>query len=528
MKTTKFCNWRSRISPALLAAAALLGVPLEAAAQNPPAVTLATLNNNIVPWGNHLMVPLLRATVSYSGSCATPPSPAANTVVLRASGDPVITAPISMSCSGGVYTGTADIPFDVLYKFGAHFVTAHYGLGASNPVFVTLQPDFMFITVGGTVFSSLATTASTCTQRTAALQLREGLEVDPPPPHLRTPFDHLAYGSINCTFALAPRAGPHAQYAQIELPIDVPAGSEVWVNDYDSTGNSRSWRRVLNPVIRGRQAMFEVFGAGSGIMRQNYIAATATIAIPQLNVREMPMQDLWWGGSDQQGWGLNVAKNGERIFATLFAYQNDGRPMWVVMPEGTWDPIHEVYWGNLYTPSGSSYANYDASRFRMGDPVGVGSLSFSDIDLGRFDYTINGFSGGKNMSRYVFATREAGAPAPPYAGMWWGGPGKDGWGVSIQQQGDTLFATWYTYGADGAVTWFYMPAGRRGTGNTYSGELFRTTGTRWIGQPFYDGSRTNTVRVGTMQLSFANADAATMTTTIDGATLVQPIVRFGF
>jgi hypothetical protein len=404
-------------------------------------------------------------------------------------------------------------------------------------VFVTLQPDFMFITIGGTVFSSLATTPSTCTQRTATLQLREGLEVDPPPPHLRTPFDHIAYGSLNCTFAQAPSPGPHGQYAQIELPIDIPPNSEVWVNDYGHAGAFRQWRRlnmtdfdppVIDGVIRGRQARFQVFGAIVGGVRQNYIAATATIAIPQLNVRERRMQDLWWGGSDQQGWGLNVAKNDERIFATLFAYQNDGRPIWVVMPEGTWDPIHEVYWGDLYIPTGSSYANYDASRFRMGEKVGVGSLSFSDLDIGRFDYTINGFSGGKGMTRYVFANRNLDEAPPPYGGMWWGGPGKDGWGVSIQHQGNTIFATWYTYGADGAVTWFYMPAGQRGSGNTYSGDLFRTTGARWIGQPYYDGSSTNTIRVGTMTLNFANADAATMTTTIDGATLTQPIVRFGF
>jgi hypothetical protein len=45
--------------------------------------------------------------------------------------------------------------------------------------------------------------------------------------------------------------------------------------------------------------------------------------------------------------------------------------------------------------------------------------------------------------------------APSYAGFWIK-PAESGWGLHVQQQGDNIFAAWYTYAADGSPTWFTM------------------------------------------------------------------------
>ncbi|HUP30729.1 MAG TPA: hypothetical protein VM122_11185, partial [Usitatibacter sp.] len=229
--------------------------------------------------------------------------------------------------------------------------------------------------------------------------------------------------------------------------------------------------------------------------------------------------------SGESGWGMSIAKNDDRLFATLFAYDTNGRPQWLLLQDAKWDAVHEVYHGNLYRPTSAPYGNYDSARFSMGEAVGTGSLSFLGKDDGHFDYTIDGYSGGKTLERYMFAPH--GDVRAPRAGMWWGGSGQDGWGVSIQEQGDVMFATWYSYGSDGNVTWLYMPAGRKTGASTYAGPVYRTSGVAWVGTRF-DGSKTRASAVGSMELTFKDADHAIMTTVVDGISFSQSLQRFPF
>src|SRR5437588_159685 len=57
----------------------------------------------------------------------------------------------------------------------------------------------------------------------------------------------------------------------------------------------------------------------------------------------------------------------------------------------------------------------------------------------------------------------------------WLNPAESGWGLYIDHQGDTLFATLFVYGPDGKPRW-YSASGLTGDG-TYSGALFESTGT---------------------------------------------------
>lgn len=49
------------------------------------------------------------------------------------------------------------------------------------------------------------------------------------------------------------------------------------------------------------------------------------------------------------------------------------------------------------------------------------------------------------------------APTPPFnvQGLWWRSPAnsESGWGLNLIQQGDVLFATWFTYDTDGRGMW---------------------------------------------------------------------------
>ena len=83
------------------------------------------------------------------------------------------------------------------------------------------------------------------------------------------------------------------------------------------------------------------------------------------------------------------------------------------------------------------------------------------------------------------AVIEPGAAAPPPAayginaqGLWWSSPAgyESGWGLNIAHQGNTLFATWFTYDSDGSAMWLVIPNASRTGGDRYTGDVYRTTG----------------------------------------------------
>lgn len=140
-------------------------------------------------------------------------------------------------------------------------------------------------------------------------------------------------------------------------------------------------------------------------------------------------------------------------------------------------------------------------------------------------YTINGVSGSKNIVRQPFAG-EDGLPKLQVADMWWGGIAENGWGMNIAQHGRTLFPVWYTYSASGTVTWFAVPGGTW-SGNTFTGDIYSTVSSAWLGVPYNVGSFVVT-KVGSMSLTFSDQGNATMTYAVDGVTQTKSIVQMEY
>lgn len=68
------------------------------------------------------------------------------------------------------------------------------------------------------------------------------------------------------------------------------------------------------------------------------------------------------------------------------------------------------------------------------------------------------------------------AHAINYQDTWWI-PSESGWGMNIMQQGETLFATWYVYDANGVPTWFVVSNGQKTAANAFTGRVFTIRGT---------------------------------------------------
>jgi hypothetical protein len=252
--------------------------------------------------------------------------------------------------------------------------------------------------------------------------------------------------------------------------------------------------------------------------------------MPMMPMPTMPMpragtnvQDMWWSPY-QNGWGMSLVAHGDAVFATLYIYDASGKPAWLVMPTGTWDTTHTIYTGSVYTPSGSPFFTYDASRLKVGAAAGTVTLTFQDYNDAIIDYVIGGVSGRKFVMREMFA--DGPGMFEDRSDLWWGGMAQNGWGITIRQQASTLFSVWYTYDANGAATWYVMPGGAWTDASTYEGRLYRTTGSPWVGGD-YDATKLQVFDAGPYRIRFTG-DTATLDYTADGHTGSMALAREPF
>jgi hypothetical protein len=248
-------------------------------------------------------------------------------------------------------------------------------------------------------------------------------------------------------------------------------------------------------------------------------------------------QGLWWAsGGNEAYWGVNFAHQGDQVFGTWYTYDTTGRPWWLSMLTTRTAAGSNVYSGPIYVDTGPPFNNFVGA----GKPTSIGTatLTFADANNGTFEYNLNTAAAAKagmaiaaavaqqkSISRFDLGTGAQPtctytATAPDYASatnyqdLWWVGDGSEsGWGINFAHQGDSVFATWYTYDVDGAPLWLSVLAARVGATNVYTGTLYRTSGPRFDA---YDATKAVLTQVGTATLTFANGGSATFSYTTTG------------
>jgi hypothetical protein len=237
-------------------------------------------------------------------------------------------------------------------------------------------------------------------------------------------------------------------------------------------------------------------------------------------------QGLWWAApaGSESGWGINFTHHGDLIFATWFTYDTSGRAWWLSMTAAR--TADRTYAGELIRTSGPPFSAqpFDPQRVTR-TSVGTGTLTFADAVGGSFTYTVGGITQTKPLVRQSFGPTPACVqmPAPSlaaagnYQDLWWIADGAEsGWGINFAHQGDTIFATWFTYDVDGAPLWLSTTAPRQGTSSVYRGDILRTSGSRF---DRFDPSLVQRAPVGTATLTFADGNRATFAYTITDAAL---------
>jgi cytochrome c553 len=122
---------------------------------------------------------------------------------------------------------------------------------------------------------------------------------------------------------------------------------------------------------------------------------------PPAPVPAQDYSDLWWN-PDESGWGFNITQHATNvIFGVMYTYGEDRRPLWFVLPSGTWIAAN-IYSGPWYQVSGPSQAGpFDPSAI-VATQVGTATITFTDASHATLAFTVNGTLVSKTMTRQSF------------------------------------------------------------------------------------------------------------------------------
>jgi len=97
--------------------------------------------------------------------------------------------------------------------------------------------------------------------------------------------------------------------------------------------------------------------------------------------------------------------------------------------------------------------------------------------------------------------------------------------MAITQQASLMFLAWYVYDSSGKPMW-YVASNCAVSGSGCSGALYRTTGPAF--GPTFDSSKVRVFTVGSVTLTFNDADHGTLSYTVDGVSGTKSITRQTF
>lgn len=110
------------------------------------------------------------------------------------------------------------------------------------------------------------------------------------------------------------------------------------------------------------------------------------------------------------------------------------------------------------------------------------------------------------------------------SGLWWN-PNESGWGVTFDQQGAFIFATFFIYDAGGKPFWIVGELSATPTSpSSFSGPVYNATGTPFSRVPFVSAD-TRVAALGTASFSIIDANHATISYTVNGTRVEKQVQR---
>ena len=244
-----------------------------------------------------------------------------------------------------------------------------------------------------------------------------------------------------------------------------------------------------------------------------------------------------WYNAAESGWGLNIVHQGDVLFPTWFTYDTDGKPLWLTI-SGATKQTDGSYVGDIYRVVGVPFNQINGVASRTITKLGSAKLSFANTGALSFNYTLNNMPAQtKALTRLPIGastpvcetTTGSRASATNYSDIWWN-PQESGWGINLFHQDNLIFATWFTYGANGRDNWYTVSPAEAQPDGSFTGLIYQvTSGTPYNqinGAPAFPAG--GAPSVGNMTFRFTNGERGSMTYTIGNVTQTKNFERQQF
>ena len=272
------------------------------------------------------------------------------------------------------------------------------------------------------------------------------------------------------------------------------------------------WQRTYAAGARAG-ASHVAFDPGNNVVVAGYVSSGSGNDLQVVKFSEIEGALLWHmaqagGGGNANARSVTTDAAGDTlVVGTTFAGAPEirttklsglnGAPLWTVAHRSATPSMSDS--GHAVAAAGSTYYAVGVST----EPQGTGL-------------------------RVILYRDRVAAPLQPLRfnvqGLWWRGPEESGWGINITQQGDVLFATWFTYDDEGQPQWLVMSDGRRSADGTFTGALYRTRGPAFNQVPFNPAAVTRE-EVGKATLRFNDGNTGSLSYEVGSARGEKAITR---
>lgn len=247
-----------------------------------------------------------------------------------------------------------------------------------------------------------------------------------------------------------------------------------------------------------------------------------------------PNYQAIWSNASESGWGLTVAHQGDVLFPAWFTYNAAGRVQWYTV-SGASRQADGAYTGEVFRFNGRAFNLINGQQaFTSSSKVGTATLRFTGNSALSFNYTVDGITQTKALTRFNFATPPtcsfttgSRVTASNFSDIW-NVASESGWGVSLDHQGDLIFAAWYTYDANGNPQWITGLA-TKGADGKFRGDLNRPNSGTAFNQIAGSAATSFPIpKVGELELTFSDGETGIFKYRLDNIEQSKNIRRFVF
>jgi protocatechuate 3,4-dioxygenase beta subunit len=194
--------------------------------------------------------------------------------------------------------------------------------------------------------------------------------------------------------------------SQLALPEAIC--NEVFAQSalYPNSANNMRQTTLANDNVFSDDRAATQLATVEGSIGAGY-SATLTIGINAVVAAaitpSVALTDMWFN-AQESGWGMSIIQHAStKVFAVIYAYAADSKPVWFVMSDSTWlSPLS--FSGKLYQTTGPAFSlsTFNPSDVRVTEVGNLSLAATADGNAANLSYTVNGVTVVKVVTRQGF------------------------------------------------------------------------------------------------------------------------------